>query len=562
MNNKRRYRCAIYTRKSHEEGLEQDFNSLDAQRESCEAYILSQAGLGWEVSNKVYEDGGISGGHLERKGLQELLADIRAGQIDVIVVYKVDRLTRSITDFGKLVDVFDGNDVSFVSVTQAFNTTNSMGRLTLNVLLSFAQFEREVTAERIRDKIASSKQKGIWMGGRVPYGYNNVNKSLMVELGEARIVKLMFTLYLQHRNIVLVKEELDRKGVISRKRINKHGKTTGGLPFSKSNIGSILSNPVYAGKTKHKDKVYSGNHEAIVTLEQWETVQALIVERKIENKRHNHQKCPALLNGLLFDGDGNKLTSHHANKKGNKYHYYVSKTAGNNKDQNKPSLRLPMKIVEGIVIELLQQTLSESIHLLECLDLEGVSVETTASIVQKAGELSEQIKEDDPDNIKTLLQKLILKVKVDIDQLVLILRPETLSELLGYELPTNKPIKIERDVTIRRRGQEMKLVIGGLEANMENRNETLIKLVAKAHRLRTELEAQKVSSIREFAEQHKIDHADAKNLIPLSYLAPSIIEDLMAGRQPVDLNARRLKSIAYHLPFDWSEQRQMLGYSN
>jgi len=561
MSTKRRHRCAIYTRKSHEEGLEQDFNSLVAQREACEAYILSQAGLGWEMSNKIYEDGGISGGHLERKGLQELLADIRAGLVDVIVVYKVDRLIRSITDFGKLVDVFDANDVSFVSVTQAFNTTNSMGRLTLNVLLSFAQFEREVTAERIRDKIASSKQKGIWMGGRVPFGYQNENKQLFIDEQEAKIVRQMFALYLQHRKIRLVKEELDCKGMKSRKRISKQDKTTGGLPFSKSNIACILSNPVYAGKIKHKDKIYSGNHEAIVTLEQWNTVQALMADRRVQKKNFNHQKSPALLNGLLLDGDGNKLLSHYAIKDGKKYHYYVSQNADDN-SKNTASLRLPMKMIERTVVELLKQTLSKPYYLFEALDLDDVRAETTSLIIQKAKELAEQIKEDDVAKTKNLIQKLILKINVDKNQLVLILRPETLSKLLELELPTNKPVKVERDVNIRRRGQEIKLVIGGLEANTENRNEGLIKLVASVCLLRTELEAQNVSSIRDFADQHNIDHADAKNLIPLSYLSPSIIEDLMAGHQPVELNARRLKSLAYHLPLDWSEQRQVLGFGN
>ena len=211
MSNKRRYRCAIYTRKSHEEGLDQDFNSLDAQREACEAYILSQAGLGWEVIENPYSDGGISGGHLERNGLQSLMSDIRAGEVDVVVVYKVDRLTRSITDFGKLVDCFDGNDVSFVSVTQAFNTTNSMGRLTLNVLLSFAQFEREVTAERIKDKIASSKQKGMWMGGHVPFGYRNHERKLLIDQKEAKTVRQIYELYDRFGNIRPVKEALDRQ---------------------------------------------------------------------------------------------------------------------------------------------------------------------------------------------------------------------------------------------------------------------------------------------------------------------------------------------------------------
>jgi len=260
MSDKRRYRCAIYTRKSHEEGLDQDFNSLDAQREACEAYVLSQAGLGWELSSKTYEDGGLSGGHMDRDGLKALLADIKAGQVDVVVVYKVDRLTRSITDFGKLVEVFDAQDVSFVSVTQAFNTTNSMGRLTLNVLLSFAQFEREVTAERIRDKIASSKQKGMWMGGRVPFGYRNENKQLFINEAEEQALKQMFELYLEYQNIRLVKQALDKQGIVSRKTTSKHGVAAGGNPFSRGNIASILKNPIYIGQIKHKDKTHKGNH--------------------------------------------------------------------------------------------------------------------------------------------------------------------------------------------------------------------------------------------------------------------------------------------------------------
>lgn len=264
MSEKRRYRCAIYTRKSHEDGLDQDFNSLDAQRAACEAYIHSQAGLGWELREEAYSDGGISGGHMERDGLQALLNDIKAGKIDVVVVYKVDRLTRSITDFSKLIEIFDAHDVSFVSVTQAFNTTNSMGRLTLNVLLSFAQFEREVTAERIRDKIASSKQKGMWMGGRVPFGYRNEDKKLVLDNNEVEVVRLIFSVYRQEKNVRLVKLRLDRQGIRTRRRIGRSGIKVGGTPFSTGHLYSILKNPIHAGNVRHRDNIYPGKHKAIV----------------------------------------------------------------------------------------------------------------------------------------------------------------------------------------------------------------------------------------------------------------------------------------------------------
>ena len=330
MNNKRRYRCAIYTRKSHEEGLDQDFNSLDAQREACEAYILSQAGLGWELSNKTYQDGGVSGGHMERSGLKKLLSDIKRGLVDVVVVYKVDRLTRSITDFGKLVEVFDEQDVSFVSVTQAFNTTNSMGRLTLNVLLSFAQFEREVTAERIRDKIASSKQKGMWMGGRVPFGYRNEDKKLIINDREAETVRLMFDLYQEHQSIKLVEDQLDRSKCVSRLRTNKAGIQTGGASFSRGNIASILSNPIYMGDVIHKDKTYKGKHEAIITKEQWQRTQAIHSDNTIKRQHSKKHSSPALLNGLIFDEHQTPLICHHASKKGKRYYYYVS---GNTKSE-------------------------------------------------------------------------------------------------------------------------------------------------------------------------------------------------------------------------------------
>ena len=257
-------RCAIYTRKSTEEGLEQDFNSLDAQREACAAYILSQKHEGWSELGDRYDDGGFSGGSMERPGLMQLLRDVEAGRIDVIVVYKVDRLTRSLTDFAKMVDVFDKSGVSFVSVTQAFNTTSSMGRLTLNVLLSFAQFEREVTAERIRDKVAASKRKGMWMGGAVPLGYDAKEKALVVNQGEASAIRTIFAEYLAKGSVRQLTSRLAELGIVSKRRTDRFGRVSGGRSLSRGALYNILRNPIYIGKIRHKDELFAGLHEAII----------------------------------------------------------------------------------------------------------------------------------------------------------------------------------------------------------------------------------------------------------------------------------------------------------
>ena len=260
-------RCAIYTRKSSEEGLEQDFNSLHAQRDACESFIKSQAGEGWRLVKTAYNDGGLSGGTMERPGLQRLLSDIRDKLIDVVVVYKVDRLTRSLADFAKMVEVFDGHGVSFVAVTQQFNTTTSMGRLTLNVLLSFAQFEREVTGERIRDKIAASKKKGIWMGGTVPLGYDWCERRLVVNQAEAATVRHIFERYLELRSVRLLQEELSRDGIVSKIRVSRKGIKSGGQPFGRGALYELLANPIYFGEIRHRKVRHPGQHRAIVDRE-------------------------------------------------------------------------------------------------------------------------------------------------------------------------------------------------------------------------------------------------------------------------------------------------------
>jgi DNA invertase Pin-like site-specific DNA recombinase len=523
---------------------------------------LSQAGLGWELINKHYDDGGISGGHMEREGLQELLNDIRVGRVDVVVVYKVDRLTRSITDFGRLVEAFDSKEVSFVSVTQAFNTTNSMGRLTLNVLLSFAQFEREVTAERIRDKIASSKQKGMWMGGRVPFGYRNENKQLFFEPEEARTIRLIFELYLALRNVRMVKEELSRRNIISRKYTNKSGDRVGGTPFTRGNVASILANPVYRGKIKHKDKVYPGNHEAIIERDIWEQVQAIMAGRAVKRYTVKNTASPALFTGLLYDHYDRKLIPHHVNKKGKKYYYYVSQQLQGQAEcaENKVNVRMPMWKLDDLINNIVLETLKCKSALLDCLHLETQSAEQISELTAAATILVRQLNDSIPGKRREFYQQIVERVTIHSDRIEIVLKPEGLAEHLNITLNNEAEYTIEKPMNIRRRGQEMKLVIGGIKQKGNNIDSALTKLIAKAHQLKTELESGKVCSIKEFAVMHNLDHGDAKNLIPLAYLAPSIIEDILAGHQPAELTAVRMKEIVRHLPHLWSEQRRLLGF--
>ncbi|MGO9848553.1 MAG: recombinase family protein, partial [Methylocella sp.] len=317
-------RCAIYTRKSSDEGLEQAFNSLDAQREACAAFIQSQKHEGWTVLPALYDDGGFSGGTLERPALKRLLADIDAGQVDVIVVYKVDRLTRALSDFAKLVEIFDRRSVSFVSITQQFNTTTSMGRLTLNVLLSFAQFEREVIGERVRDKIAASKKKGMWMGGMPPLGYDVKDRKLVVNNDEARTVVDIYQRYLTLKSVHALKDELAGAEIRSKRRVRPDGTEYGSQKLSRGALYLMLLNRIYRGEVTHKGNSYPGEHPAIIEQPLWDKVQATLAKNRIERAIGVHAKHPSLLAGLVFDENGARLTPTYAVKKGTRYRYYVS----------------------------------------------------------------------------------------------------------------------------------------------------------------------------------------------------------------------------------------------
>ena len=347
----RKVRCAIYTRKSSEEGLEMEFNSLDAQREACEAYIVSQKQEGWIALPDVYNDGGISGGTLERPALQRLLADIEAGHIDVVVVYKIDRLSRALMDFAKLVEVFDRHSVTFVSVTQQFNTTTSMGRLTLNILLSFAQFEREVTGERIRDKIAASRKKGMWMGGHPPLGYDVVDRKLVVNREEAALVCHIFERFLHVGSATLLMNELNAAGHTTKSWTTRSGTMRPGRLFDKGVLYKLLNNRVYLGKAVHKGKSYPGEHQAIIDAPIWDKVHSILSENARRRGNHVRAATPALLKGLIRCASCDRaMTPSHARKNGRRYRYYVCQSAIKNGHASCPVRSLPAGEIEEAVL--------------------------------------------------------------------------------------------------------------------------------------------------------------------------------------------------------------------
>src|SRR5215471_1226597 len=353
-NERKVLRCAVYTRKSSEHGLEQDFNSLDAQREAAEAYIKSQAHEGWRLLKARYDDGGISGGTLERPALQSLLADIKSRKVDVVVVYKVDRLTRSLADFAKLVELFEAHGVSFVAVTQQFNTTTSMGRLTLNVLLSFAQFERELAGERIRDKFAASRRRGMWMGGTIPLGYDVRERKLVINEEEAERVRLIFRQYLAIGCVSKLREDLDRREVRSKQRVLTSGGVLGGGSFDRGALYHLLQNRIYRGEVVHKGAVYPGKHGAIVDERLWSAVQDRLTENRA-TRRKSRVETGALLGGLIYDDRGNTMSPTYSIRRGNRYRYYISSALlHDRRSEASTRARVNADDIERLVIQVLE----------------------------------------------------------------------------------------------------------------------------------------------------------------------------------------------------------------
>jgi site-specific DNA recombinase len=422
-------RCAIYSRKSSEEGLEQEFNSLQAQREACEAFIVSQRHEGWVGLRVGYDDGGFSGATMDRPALQRLLAEIAAGRVDIVVVYKIDRLTRSLTDFAKIVEILDARGASFVSVTQQFNTTTSMGRLTLNILLSFAQFEREVIGERIRDKIAASKKKRMWMGGVPPLGYRVQDRKLGIVDGEAEIVRSIFRHYAELGSVRLLRDALEARGVKSKSWTSAAGRLIGGKPFSRGALYLMLQNRLYRGEIVHKGLSHPGEHTPIIDQPMWDTVQEQLAANTAARNSGIRTRQPSLLAGKLFDDDGNRMTPSHAVKQGTRYRYYVSHRLIT-KDQTERSAgrRIPAREIEPLVTGRVRQWLLDSGSIYQATPLSDPS--TQRRLIARAAEIGKTWPELPATRQRTFLSALIERIEAGANQIDIHFRPTRLAALL------------------------------------------------------------------------------------------------------------------------------------
>ena len=551
--------CAIYTRKSTEDGLEQDFNSLDAQREACEAYIKSQKSEGWLLMENLYDDGGCSGGNMNRPAMQKLLADVDAGKIDVVVVYKVDRLTRSLMDFSRIVDRLDGNGASFVSVTQQFNTSTSMGRLTLNVLLSFAQFEREVTAERIRDKIAASKKKGMWMGGLVPLGFDAKDKRLIVNAEEAKTVNWIFETYLELGNVRHLKRAADARGLLSKARKSK-GEIIPGKSFSRGQLYHILKNPVYIGRVNHKGETYKGLHKAIIDRKLWEAVQSKL--RAKAGKRRSERNVPSdsWLNGLLYDDQGRRFTPSHTSKEGRRYRYYVTSDAEDNNADG--GWRLPAARIEKIILDGIRDMLGDPVRTLQAAGVSDITAGRIGSVSRTGQNLSRALTVAPPKELAVTFRHLIEQIRVGTKEIEVDIKAAGLRkylELDGAELPSVTLHLLTLPVQLKRRGVEMKLIMTGEAAPQSGGDRNLIRLVARAHRWFEDLKSGQAKNISDIARREDMDVGDVSRALPLAFLAPDIVADIIKGDHPLDLTSEKLRRLS-SLPMSWDKQRAALGF--
>jgi site-specific DNA recombinase len=550
-------RCAIYSRKSSEEGLEQTFNSLHAQRLACEAFVKSQAGEGWRLVKTAYDDGGFSGATMDRPALKALLAHVKEKRIDVVVVYKVDRLTRSLADFAKIVEVFDAHGVSFVAVTQQFNTTTSMGRLTLNVLLSFAQFEREVTGERIRDKIAASKQKGMWMGGVPPLGYDLRDRRLVVNKAEAETVRFIFRLYLELKTVRRVREELGRRSIVSKQWVSRGNVRHGGFPFGRGALYHVLANPIYLGEIRHRSVTYPGHHEAIIEREIWERVQEMLSKKAAHPRGRTVRKSAGLLMGKLFDDSGEPLYSSWAKKRQRRYRYYVSKRlVRGTANPDDSGWRLPAEGTEEAVVAGMRQILSDRGALASTLKAFGFAaaeLKQAVEAIYSKVESSQQV--ETTEDMSPLIERVELKregMKITLNLRALL--PADRFPAGGTNLRMTRTVPLQ----MRRRGIETRLVIPGEEVAVPRKDPALLRALARGYQWFAELAEGRAVSTRQIAAREGVSDSYVRHLVPLALLAPSIVESICAGRQGACLSAERLK-IQAGLPIEWGAQERILA---
>ena len=543
----KKIRCAIYTRKSSEDGLEKEFNSLHAQREACAAYVASQKHEGWVLLPDQYDDGGLSGGSLERPALRQLLSDIQSGKVDQIVVYKIDRLTRSLADFAKIVDILDTAGASFVSVTQSFNTATSMGRLTLNMLLSFAQFEREVTAERIRDKIAASKRRGLWMGGQVPMGYDPDGRTLKINECEADTIRTLYALYEKHSTIREVKAQADALGLRTRHRTLASGESRGGGAFDRGHIHHILTNPIYAGRIRHRDQVHDGQHDPIIPPEQWDAVQQRLQGLASRIRMRKTPRRVSLLCGKIFDETGDRLTpSHSRTKKGTRLRYYIShRLIARSGEKNLDGWRLPADQLEAQISDLACRRLAEPAFAGRiCRNSDAGAIGQAQSkltdITSKAGsrDILMLVKRIDiaPGQIKLKLDGPAIALMLDIDV-----------DALNADV-----LQIAAPFQIRKRGVETKII---LAETPDNKDEALIRNIALAHHWLQRIKAGE--TFGDIARADSISKRRVQHMIDLAFLAPDIIRDVLMGKQPLGFTSDWCK--ARTLPSDWQDQRALLA---
>lgn len=532
----KKLRCAIYTRKSTEEGLEQEFNTLDAQRASCEAYILSQAGEGWHLVPEYYDDGGWSGGNMDRPALKKLLNDISVGRIDVVVVYKVDRLTRSLMDFSRIVESFDKQSVSFVSVTQAFNTTTSMGRLTLNVLLSFAQFEREVTGERIRDKITASKARGIWMGGNLPLGYDVKDRKLLIIQEEAELVRHIYGRYLELGSVLPLVRELGDAGIYSKRWTARNGNERGGTRFGCGAIYYILSNRLYRGEIVHKGQSHPGEHDAIITAELFEAVAETLAGHRVKRSYRKNKSGPSPLTGKLFDGDGLPMRPTFGHGRGKRiYRYYVSETLlPNGKATNHHN---------------------QSGERISATRLERVLGAALIALLPPAS---------DVDSVYAAITRIRVRdgrLRIKLDVAALMQDDDTEDDIVDRARDIDPAAAIEGDdlrVTIQaqaiRRGKT--LHASADLADDADRRRALSDLVRKSHSSLTKLNASPTAPDRHSQMTLPVNEW-SKQRVAIGLLAPDIQKMILQGKTPAHLLPEML--VSRELPMDWKEQRRLFG---
>ena len=545
-------RCAIYTRKSSEEGLEQNFNSLHAQREACEAFIASQSGEGWRLLRTAYDDGGLSGGTMERPALRRLLSDVEQGLVDVIVVYKIDRLTRSLADFARMVETFDAHGASFVSVTQQFNSTTSMGRLTLNVLLSFAQFEREVTGERIRDKIAASKKRGMWMGGLVPVGYVKRDRGLVIDEREAETVRLIFRRYNELKSVRLLKQDLDRRSLVSKVRIGRNGLTMGGKAYSRGKLYKLLSNPIYKGEIRHLKICHPGQHQPVIDSGLWDKTQRRLAEHAV--RRANGSGKPSLnpLAGRLFDESAQALTPTHSVKKGRRHRYYVSRlllTEGP-RATGERGWRLPATEIEQSVATAAATLLEDKSALVTAIQQLGIEAHRIVPILGHASMWVGKLRSGAQGEA---LAALVDRVELTRSGFQLALRLPTSPEDTSATLTLQQFVPL----TMKRRGVELKLVIQNEPPSKSKVDVVLMKYIARAHKWFDQLVSGEVKSLTAIATREGLNYRFVGKVVRLAFLAPEIVDAIAEGRLPRQLSTELLTK-RLRLPLDWRDQKRVL----